>query len=100
MAHDLQGLCFWPAVNAQGRAQSTTPPTGRWPEAPRVSFPPTAPPQQAASKSPFRSHFRHIYAIVVKYYLRQQRLHLYRGAASGHALVGGNAYQHGLNRLC
>ncbi len=72
----LQGHCFWPVVNAQGRAQSTTyrgfasgllcipraapsqPPHPRadGPKPLRVPFPPAAPPQQAASKSPFRSH--------------------------------------------
>jgi len=65
----LQGLCFWPVVNAQGRAQSTAPPTGRWPEAPRGLYalfgclPPTAPPQQAASESPFRPRLWCIYGV-------------------------------------
>jgi len=39
LVHDPQGRCLWPVVNAQECAQSTAPPTGRWPEAPRTPFP-------------------------------------------------------------
>ncbi len=49
----LQGLCFWPVVHAQGRAQSTTLPTGRWPEAPRVLCPQRLPHNRPPAKAPF-----------------------------------------------
>ncbi len=49
----LQGFCFWPVVHAQERAQSTAPPTGRWPEAPRVPYPQPLPHNRPPAKVPF-----------------------------------------------
>ncbi len=49
----LQGLCFWPVVNAQGRAQSTPYPRADGPK-PRASLtPPPHPHNRPPAKAPF-----------------------------------------------